>query len=175
MKEYTIEQIAHHLSSLPSFDNICGERFGYFLHVDREGNLIDSTSGEAECFVVEYPEKIDDLTRDVYDQETLDNPIFRDICDKMTCQVNDWIADNVDDADEDNPPDQQMNDVIQALLLFAKHDNVHAEYCMRLIYHIQCGDAALFIGSAKDFLLRHIDEDPFFPEDVRKQIMTLCK
>lgn len=107
--KYTVEEIAKVLHELSSCE--CGDVSGqgayitYYLHLDDEGNILESCDEEEECFVYsihctnygfseEEWEKLDDDLWDstFYEEhEKLEFEPFADCVDALTDEVNNWI------------------------------------------------------------------------------------
>ena len=107
--EYTVAEIAKALAELNSSEP--GDVFGqgayitYYLHLDDEGNILESCDEEEECFVysihcIDYgfsEEEWEKLDADLWDStfyeehEKLEFEPFADCVDALTNEVNNWI------------------------------------------------------------------------------------
>lgn len=116
-KEYTKEEIANVLASLPSCEvdetSVLPPRkredmvFIYYLHVDDEGNVLSDFYGEADCFtsrvgIWEYgidEENSDDYFDEyghtdgdfIYENENLECEAFTNVVEDLTDQVNAYL------------------------------------------------------------------------------------
>ncbi len=109
-KEYTREEIASVLASLNSCEPD-GDMVTYFLHVDDDGNILDSKDGEEECFICNIPIEDYDITENdiatygtddngefawwdssfLPDHENLSCKAFAEAVDQLTAEVNAYL------------------------------------------------------------------------------------
>ena len=112
--EYTVAEIAKALAELNSCEpgDVSGQGayITYYLHLDDEGNILESQYGEEECFVYsihctdygfseeEWEKLGDDLWDSTFyeEHENLEFEPFADCVRELTEQANKWLKENIE-------------------------------------------------------------------------------
>lgn len=96
-QRYTKEDIYDVLTSNQSMEvDELHQKYVYYIHLDAEGNILDSKEGADECFTSgigfeEYSDDADDEMDWYYAHENWDCKEFADVVEDLTDQVNDWL------------------------------------------------------------------------------------
>lgn len=110
MKKLTTAEVAENLIRNQSAE-VEADRVDYYLHLAADGTMLDAMYGAAVTFV--HSVKVEEYgftleqwqdpesyqLEDVYDHESMDNPIFVAIVEDLTAQANAWIEEQEDDED----------------------------------------------------------------------------